>query len=292
MVFIIIAALLWSLDALLRQGLYKLSPVIVVFWEHVLGAAVLFPFVYKKMSEIKKLDKKEWLSILAVSLFSGALGTILYTAALGKINYIQLSVVVLLQQLQPIWAIITAALVLKEKISKKYIPWAILAIASSYLVTFKDLNVNWQTGQGTIVAGVMALLAGMMWAASTSFSKIVLKKISFQTATFLRFILAPVFALIIIGFMKIGDKLTVVNQSQWISLLIIVFSTGMVGILFYYYGLKKVQAKVSAILELIWPVSAIVIDYIYLKNALSVTQLVGAFLVLLSMYKISKIKQG
>jgi drug/metabolite transporter (DMT)-like permease len=52
-------------------------------------------------------------------LFSGALGTIFYTAALGKVQYVQFSVVVLLQQLQPIWAILMASFLLKEKIEKK-----------------------------------------------------------------------------------------------------------------------------------------------------------------------------
>ncbi len=292
MIFIILAALLWSLDGILRRGLYTLPPTVVVFWEHALGAIVLFPFVFKSLKEIKKLDRKEWLSILVVSLFSGALGTIFYTAALGKVNYIQFSVVVLLQQLQPIWAIITASIVLKEKVTKRFLPWAILAIGASYLVTFKDLKLNWQTGQGTIVAAVLALLAGMMWAVSTSFSKIVLKKISFQVATFLRFVLAPIFALLFVFVLKQTNQLTKINPNQWISLLIIVFSTGLVALLFYYFGLRKTQAKVSAILELTWPVSAIFIDYLYFKNSLSVTQLIGAFLVLFSMYKVSKLKNG
>ncbi|KKQ23348.1 MAG: DMT superfamily drug/metabolite permease [Candidatus Roizmanbacteria bacterium GW2011_GWC2_37_13] len=292
MFFIILAALLWSFDGILRRGLYTLPPTVVVFWEHALGALVLFPFVFRSFKEVKKLALKEWVAILVVSLFSGALGTIFYTAALGKINYIQFSVVVLLQQLQPIWAIITAAIVLKEKVTKKFLPWAFLAIGASYLVTFKDLKLNWQTGQGTIIAAILALLAGMMWAASTSFSKIVLKKISFQMATFLRFIFAPVFALFFVFGLKQTNQLTKINPNQWTSLLIIVFSTGLVALLFYYFGLKKTQAKVSAILELTWPVSAIFIDYFYFKNGLSATQLIGAFLVLFSMYKVSKLKNG
>ena len=290
MTFIILAALLWSLDAVLRRGLYTLSPAIIVFWEHILGMLILTPFVFKNLIEIKKLNKKEWLSIVTVSLFSGALGTIFYTAALGKINYIQFSVVVLLQQLQPIWAIMTAALVLKEKITRKFIPWAVIAIIASYLVTFKDLKINWQNDSNTIIAALLALFAGVMWATSTSFSKIVLKKISFQTTTWLRFALAPVFALIFILFFRQSNNLFNINQNQWQSLLIIVFSSGLVALLFYYLGLKKTQAKISSILELTWPVSAIFIDYLYFKNSLSTTQIIGAGLVLLSIYKISKLK--
>lgn len=223
-------------------------------------------------------------------MFSGALGTILYTTALGKINYIQFSVVVLLQQLQPIWAISTAALVLKEKITKKFIPWALIAIASSYLVTFKDLKVNLQSGQQTVVAAIFALLAGVMWATSTSFSKVFLKKVTYKTATFLRFTISPFFALLFIIFFKQTNALTQLKPSHWASLLMIVFSTGLVAQLFYYFGLRKTQAKKSAILELTFPVSAIFIDYLYFKNSLSLTQIIGAILVLFSMYKISKLK--
>lgn len=292
MVFIVIAAFLWGLDGIVRRGLYEITPSIVVFWEHILGAIILFPFVIKNLKELKKLNRKEWLSVIGVCLFSGALGTIFYTAALGYVNYIQFSVVVLLQQLQPIWAISTAAVVLKEKVTKKFIPWAIVAIASSYLVTFKDLKINFQTGQGTITAAILALLAGMMWAMSTSFSKIFLKKVSYKIATFLRFTISPIFALIIVALFKQTNQIFSLKTNHWISLIVIVFSTGLIAQLFYYFGLKNTQAKKSAILELTFPVTAIFIDYFYFKNSLSITQIIGALLVMLSIYKIAKIKNG
>ncbi len=103
--FIIIAALLWSFDGLLRRGLYTLPPSVIVFYEHLLGAFFLLFIAPKWLSDVKRMSRKEWIAIAVVSLLSGALGTILYTAALGKVQYIQYSVVVLLQQLQPLWAI-------------------------------------------------------------------------------------------------------------------------------------------------------------------------------------------
>src|SRR5258708_4333331 len=120
--FVIIAALLWSFDGILRIKLYTLPPAVIVFYEHFLGAVVLLFFAFKWFPDVKKMTKKEWSAIGIVALFSGALGTILYTAALQKINFTSYSVVVLLQQqLQPIWAISTAALLLKEKLTKKFL---------------------------------------------------------------------------------------------------------------------------------------------------------------------------
>lgn len=276
------------MDGLLRVGLYTLPPAVVVFWEHILGLIILSPFLFKNRVEIKTLTKKEWGALLIVGLFSGALGTIFYTKALGLINYIQFSVVVLLQQLQPIWAILTAAVLLREKITKDFIKWAGIAIVASYFVTFKDLSLNLETGSGTIAAALLALLAGVMWATSTSFSKIVLKKVSFTTATLLRFIAAPIFAFIIINFMGQAGSVTTITQTQWVSLIAITFSTGMVALLIYYYGLKKTPARVSAICELAWPASAIFIDYVYFHKSLSMTQIAGVIILIFAMYKITR----
>lgn len=282
------AAFLWSLDGLLRVSLYSLPPATIVFWEHVLAAFFLAPFMISRQKEIRQLTKKEWVAILLVSLFSGALGTTLYTAALGKVNYIQFSVVPLLQQLQPIWAITTATIILKEKLNKQFLLWAGLAIVASYFVTFKDLTVNFTTGQGTIIAAALALSAGIVWAVSTSFSKIVLKRTSFWTATFLRYSLAPIFALTFIFALGQQNTIWVVTSSQWVKLLAITFSTGGVALLIYYIGLKQTPARVSAIAELTWPVSAIVIDYVHFKNVLSITQILGAVVLIFAMTKVAR----
>src|SRR6185369_2245057 len=225
--FVIIAALLWSFDGVLRISLYSLPPAVIVFYEHVLGAIVLLFLSFKWFKDLKKMSTKEWIAIGIVALFSGALGTILYTAALGKINYTSYSVVVLLQQqLQPIWAIGMAAILLKEKITKKFLLWAALALIAAYFISFKDLQVNFATGAGTITAALLAIGAGFMWGTSTAISKFVLNKVSFSTATALRFFLAPVFAFAFILGGNQTQALFTLTPIQWGTLLLITFSTG------------------------------------------------------------------
>ncbi len=289
--FVVIAALLWSFDGVLRVGLYTLPPSVVVFYEHLLGIIVLLFLAPKWLPDLKKMTKKEWIAITLVALFSGALGTIFYTAALGQINYIQYSVVVLLQQLQPIWAISAAAILLKEKITKNFIIWAVLALVAAYFITFKDLTVNLQTGGGTMIAGGLALLAGVLWGSSTAISKYVLNKVSFLTATALRFLIAPVFALMFIAGLHQTPALFTLTQPQWISLLMITFSTGMVALAIYYYGLKKTPARVTTICELVWPASAIFIDYFYFHKVLSPTQILGVAGLLFAIYKVTSFKK-
>jgi DME family drug/metabolite transporter len=287
--FVIIAALLWSFDGVLRIGLYSLPPAVVVFYEHLLGAAILLFFSFRWFGDLKKMTRREWIAILIVSLFSGALGTILYTAALGKINYSQYSVVVLLQQqLQPIWAIAAASVLLRERISKRFILWAVLALCGAYMISFKDLQVNLATGSGTAIAALLALSAGFMWGTSTAISKFVLNKVSFLTGTALRFFLAPVFAFMFVAGSNQTQALFTLTQPQWASLIIITLSTGLVALGFYYYGLKKTPARVTTLCELVWPASAIMIDYFYFHKSLSMTQFAGVALLLICIYQVTK----
>ena len=287
-IFVIIAAVLWSFDGVLRITLYSLPPTVVVFYEHVMGAIVLLFFASRWFKDLRKMSKKEWSAMTLVALFSGALGTILYTAALQKINYSSYSVVVLLQQLQPIWAIATAALLLKEKVTRKFLFWAAVALGAAYLITFRDLRVNLTTGSGTMIAGGLALLAGVLWGSSTAISKFVLNKISFLTATAIRFFLAPVFALLFIVAGRQTDALFQLTGGQWWTLVLITFSTGLVALGFYYFGLKKTPARVTTLCELVWPASAIMIDYFLYHKTLSFTQILGIGLLLFAIYQVTR----
>lgn len=287
--FVIIAALLWSFDGVLRISLYSLPPSIIVFYEHVLGALILLFLLPKWIKDLKKMTRKEWSAIGIVSLFSGALGTVLYTAALAQVQYSQYSVVVLLQQqLQPIWAIGAAALLLREKITKRFLLWAVIALIAAYLITFKDLQVNLATGSGTIVAALLALGAGFMWGTSTAISKIVLNKVSFLTGTALRFYLTPLFAFLFIIGSNQTNALFTLTTPQWQTLVLITLSTGLVALGFYYYGLKKTPARITTLCELVWPASAIFIDYFYFHKTLSWTQIFGVALLLLAIYQVTK----
>lgn len=286
--FVIIAALLWSLDSLLRVSLYSLPPAVIVFYEHALGAIFILLLSFKWLSDLKKMTRKEWTAIGLVALFSGALGTILYTTALQNIHYTSFSVVVLLQQqLQPIWAIGTAAILLREKVSKNFLIWAAVALVAAYFVTFKDLRVDLATGSGTIVAALLAVGAGFMWGSSTAISKYVLKKVSFVTGVALRYLLAPIFALMFVFGQGQSAALWQLTTAQWLKLLAITFSTGLVALSFYYYGLKKTPARITTLCELAWPASAILIDYFHLHVLPSITQVFGIGLLLIAIYKVT-----
>ncbi|OGL36360.1 hypothetical protein A3F05_01250 [Candidatus Saccharibacteria bacterium RIFCSPHIGHO2_12_FULL_47_17] len=288
---VIAASLLWSLDGLLRRHLYSLPPSVIVFWEHIFGFVLLLPIIIATFKAFKKLTKKQWLSIGLVSFLSGAVGTIAYTAALGRVNYISFSVVVLLQQLNPIFAIAAAAALLRERLNKRFIILSVIALAAAYVVTFPSLTVNFSTGTGTAVAALFAIGAAASWGVSTAFSRYALKDTSPLHVTAARFGFTPLFALAFVWLSGSSGSLGALTASQWKYIVAITFSTGLVALAIYYYGLKFVLASRAAILELAWPLSAIFVGYYWLSERLTATQLAASAVLLGSIWLIARDKK-
>jgi len=284
---VIFAALLWSADGFLRQELYSISSFLVVTLEHAFGALLFLPFLIKTWPEIKKLGQRGWISVLWISICGGILGTYFYTKALSYIDYIDLSVVVLLQKLQPIFAISLAAIILKEKLTQRFIGLALLAMLGAYLVTFGTTSIaDWD--DKTLIAALLATLAAFSWGSSTVLGKHALNRLPFTAVTALRLSLTAVGALIIFTVTSDGFGTLELTTHQWRNLVIIVMSTGAVALFIYYFGLKHMQASHATVYELTWPLSAVFLDWIIRGHMLGFAQIIGAILLLGSMILLTR----
>ncbi|KKP78177.1 MAG: hypothetical protein UR77_C0006G0049 [Candidatus Nomurabacteria bacterium GW2011_GWC2_35_35] len=278
---IIIAALLWAFDGVIRRYLYALPPITIIFFEHLFGLIILFPFVYKYILKTK-FTKREFFLVILVSILSGLLGTLWFTTALLQVHSISFSVVFLLQKLQPIFAITTARIFLKEQLDKRYIKWALLAIFSAFFVTFPNGWINFQTGEGTIIAALYALGAAFAWGSSTTFSKMLLGKIDFKVSTFYRFFVTILIALPLLFLFgnTNGGGLSIPNLSQFALLALIAVSTGMVALLIYYKGLAMT-----------FPFIAILIDMQLYHTVLLPSQWIASIALVFSIYQIAKLRE-
>ena len=279
---IIFAALLWSIDAFLRQSLYSLSPLLIITIEHGIGCLLFIPIMIKYWNKIKTIKQIGWISILWISFLGGIGGTYFYTKALGYVGYIDLSIVVLLQKFQPLFAVSLAAIILKEKLSKRYLILAMFAMIGGYLVTFGTNPISgWDNN--TIIAALFALLAAFCWGSSTVLGKHALIHFPFSLVTALRLIITTIAGIIIIIFSDWNIIYSYISHDQWKMLLLIIFSTGTLALFIYYYGLKNLPASYTTLFELFWPLSAVIIDWLIRDKPLSLSQLIGAFILLASM---------
>lgn len=287
-VAIMVAAILWSIDALLRQTLYSLPAMVIVFAEHSLGFLVTLPWLIRSWTKIKAQKRSFWLSIFWVSIFGGLLGTFAYTKALGYIQYIHFSVVVLLQKLQPVFAILLARIILKERLHTRFYLWAMVALMGSYLVAFPNITPTLVDGGKNLLAGLFAVAAAFAWGSSTVMGKYGLRTVDVQIMTPLRLgTTALLSMLVLIVTLDLGQVFRI-EASQWAYLMAIVLSSGTVALSIYYYGLQKVPASKATIFEMFWPISAVIIDWVVFDHTLTWSQLLGAAIMLLSIYQVTQ----
>ena len=286
---IMLAALLWSLDGVfIRPKFYELPAALVVFLEHIFGFIVLSPFVILNWRKIKSLDKKSWKAILWISFFGGLLGTLMITKAFfaaifGEVTF---ATVILLQKLQPVFALLLARLILKERVSKKFYIWAVVAILAGYILAFGKEGLDFGSIDWFNNAAFFAILAAFSFGSSTVFGKRLVNHIDFKTATALRFGVTSLLALVLVVVNKDIMQIGSISGIQWGLLWLIVFTSGAGAMFIYYFGLRRVTASVATICELFWPLSAVVLDYIINKNVLNTIQILAALILLFAFYKV------
>lgn len=283
-----ISAILWGFDGVvLTPRLYNLDVGWVVFVLHVIPFLIMNLFLFREYTNLKTFIKQDYILFTLVGIFGGALGTISIVKALFLVNFHQLSVVVLLQKLQPIFAIILAAILLKEKIKKNFIIWAGIAIVASYFLTFGFSIPFASLNDNTFMAAMFAILAAFSFGSSTVFSKKILLQHNFVTATFYRYGFTSLIMLayvIITGSISQFELTTDVN---WLYFFIIGTTTGSGAIFIYYYGLRRVKAILATISELFFPISAILFDYIFNGSILSPIQIVSAAIMVFAIIKLN-----
>jgi drug/metabolite transporter (DMT)-like permease len=288
-----LAAIMWGFDGVvLTPRLFNLDVSYVVFILHALPFVVMNLILFREYRVLKTLTPNDVLYMFLIALFGGALGTLAIVKALFLVQFQQLTVVALLQKLQPIFAILLARIILHEKLGRNFLLWTAVALLGGYFLTFQ-LHVPTLVNSGNMLpAAVYALFAAFAFGSATVFGKRVLNKIPFQAALFFRYGMT---ALIMGGVLLLNGKFSqfpLTTTMNWTIFVITGITTGSGAILLYYYGLRHISATVSTICELCFPIATVIFDYVFNKNVLSPIQWVSAALMLVAIYRISMNQRG
>jgi drug/metabolite transporter (DMT)-like permease len=289
--FVIVAASLWAVDGIvLRPALYTLPVSLVVFVESTIVAILLTPFMIKYFSKAKELSRGDLLAFVGVALVGGAIGTMAITKALFYVNYVNLSIVILIQKLQPVFAITLASVFLKEKLPSVFFFWGGFAIIGAYFMTFGLDLPKLETGDKTTLAALFALLAALGFGSSTVLSKRALKNVSFELGTYLRFAISSIIMFIIVISSGTLNSITSITTNQVSIFFLIAFTTGGPAIFLYYFGLKRISASVASICELAFPLTAVILEFALRGNILGPVQWIGTMILLFSILRVTNIR--
>ncbi len=283
-----LAACFWAFEAIvLTPNLYNLPTLFVVFMLHAVPFLLMNVFFFRQYQYLKIVPKTDWIYFFLLSLMGGVLGTFFITKALFILHFKQLTIVALLQKLQPIFAILLARFFLKETISKQVFFWILLALSSSYFVTFGIALPD--TEAVVVQSAILAILAAFCYGSQTVLGKKVIGNVSPITGTFYRLgfttLILGVYFIFQASFYDYFSQITSLNWQ--IFFLIGITSSGL-GLTLYYFGLKKIKASIATICEMSFVVSSVFLDYFIHGNMLSWVQISATAVLVFAIYQISR----
>jgi drug/metabolite transporter (DMT)-like permease len=272
--YIIFACLLWALDLLVRYPVtLKMSFESIVFLESLIGLLFISPWMIKNAGELKKLSKKDWV----IAMFIGGIGmsvagylqtVCIQKATPGLFSFFQI--------FQPLFVIYVAHLFLKEKVDNMYVYWGIWVVLSALLMFSVDLEL--MLASEIVFTDILIALSTMLiWGLCTVLGKKFLKNHSSGTLVFLRWGFAFLFSSIIL--LMEGKSLPVATILEADTLIRFVFMgavAGIVSMLFYYRGLREIEAGKVSFIEISYSAFGMIFSAIYTFEGLTFFQMIGA----------------
>jgi drug/metabolite transporter, DME family len=263
-ILVAVAATMWASDAYFRNQLVQhLSSPEIVVAEDGLVMLFLLPVLWRNRNELSFLGARGWTAVAIIAAGAQALATILFTASFSIAAQHQLfAETFVLQQTQPLIAIVLAWVVLGERRRPWFWPAAVLAIAAVYMVLFASdpLSPVSALRNGRLEVGLLALGAAALWGSGTVLGRYALGSISFWSMTALRFTLAfPVLVVVVLAQNGLGG-FSHYRLSDFVpNLLAIALVPGLLALLLYYRALSKTPATLATIAEMAYPVAATLI---------------------------------
>jgi drug/metabolite transporter (DMT)-like permease len=267
-----LAAAMWGTDPILRKPLAgDTSATTIVFGELVLLVLLTLPLLLPALRAVFKAGTRYVLAAVAIGAGASAVATILFTEALFHGDFIT---PVVIQKVQPLIAIMGAAVLLGERPRQGFVWFLIPALIGFWLVNQEH---PFDPSAKGLVPILQALAAAALWASGTVLGRYLGRELEFQQILTLRFffgLLASAIALPVMGAKAYAGA----HDSLWIAYLAIV--TGLIALALYYVGLKRTPASLASLAELTYPAIAVIAGIYAYNSHLRWTQWLGIAMII------------
>lgn len=271
-----LAAALWGTSALMREPLTQelgVAPSTVVFYEHLILVLCLSPWLVGALRAWAAVSLRSRVGLVVIGAGSSALATTLFTAAFRVGDPIT---PVALQKLQPLIAMMLAAVILLERVRPVFWAFALPALAGAWLLAFAD---PFGVTLSSASAALLAVGAATLWAAGTVLGRLVGAELSATHVTTLRFFFGLVAMAVIV---VVRDEPYTMPWEGVPYVIALALVPGLLALSLYYRGLRHTPASRATFAELAFPLTAAVVGVLLLDRNLVWNQWVG-FVVLLVM---------
>lgn len=254
-----------------KLGVNGIDSTVFTFMKNIIVSLFLLAIIlgFKEFSNLKKLDRKSWFSLILIGFVGGSVPFVLFFRGLqltsgptGAFIHKTMFIVVA----------VLAFMFLKEKLTKKvFIPALILLIGNFMLLKLTSFELS----TGTLLISI----ATVFWAVENIISKHTLKTMSPTIMAFGRMFFGSLFIMV---YMSFTGNLSLVftltpKQFSWILL-----STPLLllYVITWYTGLKSVKVTTATSILLLGSPVTTILSFVFLGTALTMAQAIGILLVL------------
>lgn len=272
---------------MMREPLAEQMPAAtIVLYEHLFIVLCLLPWLPSAVRGFARASARVKAALIVIGGGSSALAATLFTAAFAVGDPITPPV---LQKLQPILAMLLAAVFLRERITPRFGWFAIPAVLGAWLLAFAD---PFAVGIESATAALLALGAALLWAAGTVFGRLAGSELEPSQVTALRFLFGLVAAGLIVAVRGAPVVFAPVTTSNVLLLVLLALVPGLLSLLVYYQGLRATPASRATLAELAFPVTAALVGVVFLGQGLVPSQWVGFGIVVAAVTAMSLYEQS
>ncbi len=244
-------------------------PVIdVVFWRCLIGAVTLLLFILLSRQPFSRLTRLT----LALAILGGVALVINWLLLFAAYSRVSIGMATVVYNTQP-FMLVLLSMMLGEKVSAIKWAWLLLAFSGVVILLSSELT---PAHSDNLVTGIILALGAAFFYALTAIIARKLQPLPAQHIAFIQVIVGTVMLLPLVHAPEFN------SHFPWHYLLILgVVHTGIMYQLLYS-AIQKLPTPVTGSLSFIYPLVAILVDYLVFHHALAPLQLAGGVLILLA----------
>lgn len=195
-------------------------------------------------------------------------------------RYTTIAIATLSYYFAPIFVMILAPFVLKEKLTYIKVGCILTAMIGLFLIVNPDGNVGGVYNQA--IGIFYGLSAAILYAGVILMNKFI-KNLPDQETTIIQLLVA---SLILFPYILIKDNINFSSLTLYSGLMILILGIFHTGIAYYLYfsAVKELKGQTIAVLSYIDPISAVIFAAIFLGENMSLIQIAGGVLILSSTF--------
>jgi len=237
------------------QGMYRMLFTVLV----------MLPFGTKQIGKLRDVSRRDWLLLILAGFFL-ALHFLLWMASL---NYTSIASSTIILTLEPVFVMIGAYFVFKDKIGKLALAGLAVALAGAFVVGSGDFGLSGEEFKGDLLsfAGMLAIVVNMLLA------KVILKRVSSFLYSLVAFAIA--FACFAVYNGAAGFNVVNYPAKEWFVFLLLAIVPTVLGHMIFNWLLQYVNPTTISMSVLAEPVGASLLGWLLFQETPTSFQLVG-----------------